>query len=244
MKNLLLFLLVSTVVWAGQDDVYPLEDYNGGGIGYSPIFLILDYSTIGALDRLGSLGLDRNALAYPYVIHGGEGFAHLTGNWLLGGYAGVGKSTISTMDTTGGVNKSIEATLSMLLGAATVEYSLPLFRNIEIATGVMLGIGRASLMINQTPGSPSWDDQFSVVYGTALQSAHATNLSGLFVNLQPYLTVKWQILDRVGLRMSAGFNKGTVAAGQWMLNGHEPISNSPESAFQGVSIRTMLYYGI
>ncbi len=244
MKRFFPILLILVISLAGQDDVYPMEDFSGGGIGYSPIFIFLDYSGIAALDGLTNLGLDQTTFSAPFIVHGGEGFAHMTGNWLLGGYAGVGMSTISTMDTTGGVNKSLEATLSLMLGAATVEYSLPLFRSLEIATGVMLGVGQTTLMVNQSPGSPNWDEQFDVTYGTNLQVAHATSLSGLFVNFQPYLTLKWQILDRVGLRISTGFNKGTVTAGQWVLNGHEPVSNSPESVFQGVAIRTMLYFGI
>ena len=35
----------------------------------------------------------------------------------------------------------------------------------------------------------------------------------LFFNFQPYVAVKWQFLERLGLRISVGFNKGTVRQG-------------------------------
>ena len=45
-----------------------------------------------------------------------------------------------------------------------------------------------------------------------------SDLSGTFFNFQPYVAIKWQLLDRVGLRISAGFNKGTIGQGRWKLN--------------------------
>jgi hypothetical protein len=56
--------------------------------------------------------------------------------------------------------------------------------------------------------------------------------------------VKWQFLERLGLRISVGFNKGTIPAGNWVLNGRTKISDSPASAIQGASFRTMLYIGL
>jgi len=56
--------------------------------------------------------------------------------------------------------------------------------------------------------------------------------------------VKWQFLDRMGLRISVGFNKGTIQAGRWYLNGRVPISDSPKTTIQGVTFRTMLYLGL
>ncbi len=243
MKTLFIVLFAGLTIGFSQDDYYPASDYSGSGIGYSPIFLMLDYSAIGAFDNFSGLGLDQSQFTSPFIIHGGEGFARMANNWRLGGYAGVGSSQISTMDTAA-VNKSVEATFSMMLGAATIEYAIPLFRDFEISTGILMGVGRANILLSQSPGSPDWADQFVIVYGDSITTAHSTNLSGVFFNMQPYLTLKWQILNRVGLRISAGFNRGTIAAGRWRLNNREPVSNSPESAFQGIAIRSMLYFGL
>jgi hypothetical protein len=70
------------------------------------------------------------------------------------------------------------------------------------------------------------------------------DVSATFFNFQPYVAVKWQFLERLGLRISVGFNKGTIQAGKWKLNGNTKISDSPASAIQGASFRTMLYIGL
>ena len=70
------------------------------------------------------------------------------------------------------------------------------------------------------------------------------DVSATFFNFQPYVAVKWQFLERLGLRISVGFNKGTVNAGSWKLNGRTTIDDSPTSALAGVSFRTMLYIGL
>ena len=71
-----------------------------------------------------------------------------------------------------------------------------------------------------------------------------TELSGTFFNFQPYIAIKWQFLDRMGLRISAGYNKGTIGSGKWRLNGHIPINDSPKSALQGITLRTVIYFGL
>jgi len=75
-------------------------------------------------------------------------------------------------------------------------------------------------------------------------STGMTNLSGTFFNFQPYMAVKWQITDRVGLRISIGYNKGVIQAGQWKLNDRFQISDSPKSALSALSFRTMIYFGL
>ena len=71
-----------------------------------------------------------------------------------------------------------------------------------------------------------------------------SDLSGVFFNFQPYVAIKWQLLDRVGLRISAGFNKGTIGQGRWRLNSRSLVADSDEYTLQGVSFRTMLYLGL
>ena len=71
-----------------------------------------------------------------------------------------------------------------------------------------------------------------------------TELSGTFFNFQPYIAIKWQFLDRMGLRISAGYNKGTIGSGKWRLNGHIHNNDSPKSALQGITLRTVIYFGL
>ena len=286
MKNIILFLALNLSILFGQFS-YPAEDFLGGGIGYSPMYIKLD--SIPGASYLTNLGLNPKEFDDPFVIHGGEGFAHVTGRWRIGGYAGMGATTVSTIpdiivfsDTdnddilddgelfkpyTEDFNPSIKAKFSFLLGAASVEYVMPLLQDLELSAGALMGLGRVSMALDQQSGNPRWDKVFTNVYGTmdstgtlyygvdaedyddptilpGVVPGLLRDVSATFFNFQPYVAVKWQFLERLGLRISVGFNKGTVNAGSWKLNGRTTIDDSPTSALAGVSFRTMLYIGL
>ena len=308
MNRCKLIILILPIVIFAQSDLYPVEDYFGGGIGYSPMYMMLD--SIPGASKLKQVGVNPDNFNSPFVVHGGEGFTQIAGRWRLGGYAGIGTSRISNAlsvklavetnsepgiqntiklaqgedlevqpdwseNYTGIFVPTIEAKFTFMIGAATLEYVVPIFRDLEVASGAMFGIGRTVISIDQNTGTPRWDASFSNNFGQiindtlyyaiditgttaqaafdALQgsylpplasSAGMTSISGTFFNFQPYVAVKWQITDRVGLRLSIGYNKGVVRAGQWKLNDRFQISDSPESALSGLTFRTMLYFGL
>ena len=311
MNRYKLIILILPIVISAQSDLYPIEDYYGGGIGYSPMYMILD--SIPGASKLRQVGVNPDNFNSPFVIHGGEGFTQISGRWRLGGYAGIGTSRISnalsvilavetngypgiqdtttiiitdqglpdpiirdsTENYTGIFVPTIEAKFTFMISAVTLEYVVPIFRDLEVASGAMFGIGRTIISIDQNTGTPRWDESFSNNFGQvlndtliytidatgttpqlaidALQGAYLpplasnagmTNLSGTFFNFQPYVAVKWQITDRVGLRLSIGYNKGVIRAGQWQLNDRFQISDSPESSLSGLSFRTMIYFGL
>ena len=286
---------------------YPLEDFLGGGIGYSPMYIKLD-SIPGSSDLMG-LGLNPKNFRDPFVIHGGEGFAHVTGRWRIGGYAGAGGTTISTVpdiiifkdtedeqgnsepngqldwtdennngvwdvgegeefkDYTNFFNPRIEGKFTISIGAASIEYVMPLLQDLELSAGALMGLARAGIAVDQQSGTPRWGTIFNNAYGTMDDTGTLyygvdsdeyedpailpgtipgllRDVSATFFNFQPYVAVKWQFLERLGLRISVGFNKGTIPAGNWVLNGSTKISDSPASSIQGASFRTMLYIGL
>ena len=243
---------------------------------------------------LDSIGFDVDELqTRPLVFYGGEGFAQMIGPWRLGGYAGIGSAQISNVydiqlyknEVGGGVgydpgidtaypfndNLSVKGKLNILLGAMTAEYVFPIYRDLEVMAGALMGLGSYTLSVDQHIGTPKWDDIGKSKYGylsgdsliyvlvdgqadadnirdEGLKLTHVnesmTEISSLFFNFQPYVAVKWQFLDRMGLRMSAGFNRGTIGAGRWRLNGHIPISDSPEGSISGFTVRTVIYFGL
>ena len=174
----------------------------------------------------------------------------------------------AAQDYTEFFSPTIDAKFTISLGAASVEYVLPLLQDLELSGGALLGLARASIAVDQQTGTPKWDNTFSNVYGTfdstgALYYGVDTLISGVipvivpgpvpgllrdvsatFFNFQPYIAMKWQFLERVGLRISVGFNKGTIGNGNWSLNGRTKIGDSPMAAIQGVAFRTMLYIGL
>ncbi len=280
------FIFILSIPLLNAQFSYPAEDFLGGGIGYSPMYIKLD--SIPGASFLTNIGLDPNKFDDPITVHGGEGFAHITGRWRIGGYAGMGGSSVSAIpevmifiDENGNdsvdvnetykmytdeLNPSIKAKFTFLLGAASVEYVMPLLQDLELSSGALLGLGRVGMALEQQSANPKWKQIFSNVYGyqsndTLFYDVSAEeydnpdirpgsvsgvlkDVSAAFFNFQPYVAVKWQFLERLGLRISVGFNKGTVRAGSWKLNGRSQILDSPSSALSGVTFRTMLYIGL
>ena len=295
-KKTISYISISLATLFGQFDLYPVTDFFGGGIGYSPMYIRID--KLPATDLLKNVGLDPSEFNNPFVVHAGEGFAHMTGKWRIGGYAGIGSSSISTVTSVvlyedadgngqfdtgeqnanynGNFDPTIEAKITLSLGAGSIEYVMPIFQDLEISAGALMGLGRLNLSIDQYAANPKWDQMFDFAYGSkawvqnadgsdstltyyyavsntddgepGFNAANApgvmSDLSGTFFNFQPYVAIKWQLLDRVGLRISAGFNKGTIGQGRWKLNSRYLIGDSEEYTLQGVSFRTMLYLGL
>jgi len=290
-KKIITYITFSLTSLYSQFDLYPVTDFFGGGIGYSPMYI--DIEKFPATELLEGLGLDPKEFDSPFVVHGGEGFAHMTGKWRIGSYAGIGSSNISTVtnvqlwqdinndgiiddnekeDYNGNFNPSIEAKITISLGAASIEYVMPVFQDLEISAGAMMGLGRMNLSIDQYAANPKWTEMFDFAYGPnptdstsaevnyyylvdslgqPISGFNAVNapgvmadLSGTFFNFQPYVAVKWQLLDRVRLRISAGFNKGTIGQGRWKLNSRYLIGDSDEYTLSGLTFRTMLYLGL
>ena len=285
MKKIFIYITIPLTISVSQFDLYPVTDFFGGGIGYSPMYISLE--EFPAADRLKALGLNTDNFNNPFVVHGGEGFAHMTGKWRIGGYAGFGSTSTSTVANTlvnignvvqqytGSDAPTIEAKITLSLGAGSVEYVMPIFQDLEISAGAMMGLGRLNLSLEQSSTLTNWnsifgysfgtvtavtDDEGNVTYkytsteGTGTSDDYSfvtengkitlSDLSGTFFNFQPYVAIKWQLLDRVGLRISAGFNKGTIGQGRWKLNGRNFIADSEEYIFRGTSFRTMIYLGL
>lgn len=262
------------------------------------------FDLLGSVGDTAGLGLDTEKFTSPFVINGGEGFSNVTGRWRLGGYAGVGSSFISGKPSiilfldedgdgkyqageedqreydpdpqTGNRAPDIQAKIMILMSGATVEYVFPLLRGLELSTGALMGVGRLSLNITQSSGSPSWDDQFSSIFQINPGGFYAvtdvngdglvdeddldyvelnlfptisiprsmTSRSATFFNVQPYLAVKLQFLDRMGIRLSVGFNLAQVGQGTWKTDDRKPITDSPATNLNSLAVRTMIYFGL
>ena len=144
---------------------------------------------------------------------------------------------------------------------------MPLLQDLELSSGALFGLGRVGLSLEQKSGENiGWGDAFSNVYGEFVDGALyysvdnsfeendpitplpvpglLREVGATFFNFQPYIAVKFQFLERFGLRISVGYNKGTVRQGGWKLNGITEISDSPQSTLEGISFRTMGYIGL
>ena len=303
LKTVLAITLIPFALWA-QDDFYPSEPYYGGGVGFSEMFLFVDVGKLDGFELLGTvtdtagnstgLGFNTADFSSPFVVYGGEGFSQVTGRWRIGGYAGLGNSSIGDRneitlfldENTDGVFDVDEATqtydgdvpdkqvsFTLLISGAIVEYTIPILRGLELNAGALMGLGSVTAKITQSSGGGGWSDQFTDMYSlspdgyyavgdldtsetidtddfalvefeTSATGSSMRSLKGSFFNMQPYAGVKLQFLDRMGLKMTVGYNLGSVQQGKWILNDLEKISDSQATPFNGLAVRAMIYFGL
>ena len=257
-----LALALSPTLHAQRDFSYPSDEYFGGGIGYTPTFMLFNLAEIypfnptgptgsdskdtGLLgsNGLGFLGGSIDKLGSMLVIHGAEGFGNITGNWRVGAYVGLGSKSITRVDSIDADNNvAVDLKLSFMTASASIELVIPLFSNLEIAAGSLFGASRAIIQFAKSEDAdPGWENQYTF---TSIDSNnYAVALSGTFFSFQPYVAVKLQFLDRVGLRVSGGYHVGTLPSNQWTLNGFRKIQATSASNFNALAVRVMLYMGI
>ena len=302
-KSVLTIFSITLILWA-QDDFYPSEPYYGGGVGFSEMFLFMDVGKLEGFELLGTvtdtagnttgLGFNTAGFRSPFVVYGGEGFSQITGRWRIGGYAGLGNSSISdrkeitlfldqnsdglfdideTTQTYDGDVPDRQASFTLLISGVIVEYTIPILRGLELNAGALMGLGSVTAKITQSSGDGGWNDQFTDMYSigpdgyyaigdldtsgvidtddfvlvefeTSVAGSSMKTLKGSFFNMQPYAGVKLQFLDRMGLKMTVGYNLGSVQQGKWILNDLERISDSQATSFNGLAVRAMIYFGL
>lgn len=252
--SIALTLMLITTIRSQESLSYPNEDYLGGGIGYTPTFLQLDIAksypfNIGtdATVLLSDSGLGFSAseiaeLGNLMVIHGAEGFGNVTGHWRVGAYVGLGAKSISRVetDTSTLVRTNVDLKVALMTGNASLEYVIPLFSNLEISAGSLFGFSRAIIQFAETSTAPDWREQFS----GADSSNRSVSLSGTFFSFQPYVAIKLQFLNRAGLRMSGGYQIGTLPANKWTLSDFAKVIAPSAGNFNAPAIRVMFYLGI
>ena len=151
---------------------------------------------------------------------------------------GLGSNSVTRVDSA--TQETVDLKLTLMTGNASIEFVIPLFSNLEIAAGSLFGYSRSIIQFAHTTGSPSWAGQFD---GTDTTNTIVA-LSGTFFSFQPYVAVKLQFLDRAGLRMSAGYQIGTLPANRWSMNDFQKIVAPSAGNFNAVAVRVMLYLGI
>lgn len=245
-------ILALVTALQGQGNLpYPTEEYFGGGIGYTPMFLSINLAEAfpfnakgagvtgtGLLSSMGFSDDEIGNLGNLMVIHGAEGFGNITGRWRIGAYVGLGAKSIARVDTV--TNTRTDLKVSLSTGNISLEVVAPIFSNLEISVGSLFGFSRATIQAASTLDEPDWEKQIQYTDS----SNTSLTLSGRFFSFQPYVAMKLQFLNRAGLRMSAGYQVGTLATDQWRLNGFKRIISPSAGNFNALAVRLMLYIGI
>jgi hypothetical protein len=239
-----LFLVIQgNNLFSSENEKYPEEPFYGGGVGYTTTWLSIKLSqSFSELGSSSGMNMDISNWDGLFFMNGVEGYGHITGRWRIGASIAVGEKTASKLDTS--TNWTGQARISLFFAGSTFEYVVPLFDNLEISTGSMVGLGRASLQIHQDLGTMRFSEIYDRLDEQTTSTFSGSTVTGIYVALEPYIATKYQFLPRAGIRASIGYTLFKISSGKWKINGYKPIPDSPEIKFNSPTIKITLFLGV
>jgi hypothetical protein len=162
-------------------------------------------------------------------LWGGAGAAYimLVPNLRVGGVGMSGsiKSTLVNVST----NVRKEAELRIGYGGVTIEYVVPIFEELDVAGGVMLGTGGIDLVLRQSNGaSDTWQTEQDFL-GNGLATPTPNNvtrtISGKFFVYVPSVYIEYSILGWLAVRGGASY-VGMVAP-SWHVDDNYEVVGVP-----------------
>jgi len=211
--------------------------------GFTPGLIFPDVKPINDfLKGAGAAPLKDNGV----FLWGGSGAAYimLVPNLRLGGVGMSGSIKSTLVNVTTNVRK--DAQLRVGYGGVTIEYVIPVFEQLDVAVGTMLGAGGIDLVLRQSNGlSDTWQsEQDFLRSGLTVPPANnvTRTLSGTFFVYVPSLYVEYSILNWLAVR--GGVSYVGMAAPSWEVDSNYELLGVPgEVSGKGFMVNAGLMLG-
>lgn len=232
-----LFIFAAGGMTKAQETNY-FDSPFGGGVGYNPGWLVP--SIDGLNSKLTSMGipeLGKNGL----FTTGGSGYIYIgfVRNLRIGGMWSGGSTSENTFN--GGFHK--EGIYTISTGAFSVEYTLPIVKDVGISIGALIGGGSQKLEVYQSRFPAVWDDlwkEYSQANGST-QDISRTFTNSFFL-LSPTLNVDIPLYRFLSFRAGVGYlmKFGTG----WKVDNEREVMNTPTDLTKNsFYIQTGIYIG-
>ncbi len=237
MKKIFLSIFLLTVLNSfAQEKTYFDMPFGAGG-GYSPGWFIPKFEKIN--EKISQFGTPQLSSS-GYYLSGGTGFVYIgfIPNLRLGGIAFTGETSEKGIKD----GYSREVKYSNSFGGFTIEYTLPVIKNVGVSIGAIIGGGETKLEIFRNKNTYSWDN----LWGEISDSTSSGNMSRLLKNdyilIAPTLNFDIPIYRFFGLRIGAGYS--FALGNDWKADNELEIFNVPEEiAPSGFFFQSGLFIG-
>lgn len=207
----------------------------GGGIGYTPVFIFPDFSSLNAkLNTIGFPKIESKAL----FASGGAGYIYfLLENVRIGAFGYTGST--SETNSLNGFNNEAQFKIANL--GFSIEYTLPYFDGFGVSVGALIGGGSVEIDMYKNQGNYTWDGLFSEVQNGS-QNINK-RLTNSFFSLTPTLNVDIPLNRFLFFRAGAGYQ---YAIGKdWKVDNDLSISNVPSNLNgSGFYLQTGIFIGL
>jgi len=235
---LVIMLLIAGSSAATAQETNYFDSPFGGGIGYNPGWMLP--SIEGLNSKLTSIGIPELGKNGMFTT-GGSGYIYIgfVRNLRIGGMWSGGSTSQTVFN--GGFNK--EAIYTINTGAFSIEYTLPIIKDVGISVGALIGGGSQNLEVYQSRYPAGWDDiwkEFSATGGSTQDISR--KFTNSFFLLSPTLNVDFPIYRFLSFRAGAGYLMKFGTA--WTVDNDREVKNTPSDLSKNsFYIQTGIYIG-
>ena len=219
-KFLILAIIISfTAINFPQQQKKYFDAPFGGGVGYVPAWYIPNLDPVNV--ELKSIGMPELSTG-GFYSSGGAGFIYLGFiKFLRVGGMGYGGSVASSQNVDG-INR--EVVYSLGGGGITVEYTLPIIKDIALSVGAIIGAGTLKIQLYRNSGNFNWQGTWEE-FDSDENTSFSRTLENSYWMFTPTVNLDFPfnrfILVRLGVGYQLAFND------DWTADNEQELKNVP-----------------
>jgi hypothetical protein len=240
MKKILLFLIATmfvTNIFAQDEEEYVgnISKFGAAG-GFTATWLMPNFDELNS--KVKMLGLEEFSKS-GMVTWGGAGYAYIM-FWNNIRFGGMGYGGLTSTDgIINGYRTQVDYTVGM--GGFTVEYTLPVVKDIAVSIGCVIGGGSAQIDIYKNKGDFTWGDVWSDIQAVNSKSEYK-KITKSFFTITPTVNIDIPLNRFIAFRLGAGYQ--TDLSGEWKIDNEQTLFNVPSKLnANAFYVQTGLFFG-
>ncbi|RKY95785.1 MAG: hypothetical protein DRQ13_06630 [Ignavibacteriae bacterium] len=215
--TLLIVLFLSITIYSQQNKYFDAPF--GGGLGYVPGWYIPNLDPVNS--EMGTIGMPELSTS-GFYSSGIAGFIYIgfVKHLRVGGM-GFSGSTSSTQEVG---NENREVVYKLGGGGLTIEYTLPIVKDIGISVGATIGAGTMTVNVFSNNGDFNWENIWQNLEN-ADSSSMNTVMDNSFWMFTPTLNLDWPVSRFVVLRLGVGYQ--LTFGDKWTADNNQPLQGVP-----------------
>jgi hypothetical protein len=236
-KSAILFILIIFITSGiSQEKKKYFDAPFGGGVGYVPAWYIPNIDPINV--NLKAIGIPELSTG-GFYSSGGAGFIYLGFiKHLRVGGMGFGGS-FSTSHVIG--DNNMEVIYNLGGGGLTVEYTLPIIKDIALSVGAIIGAGTLSIELYSNSGNFTWEGTWAD-FNSGNNESFRQTMKNSYWSFTPTVNLDLPLNRFIVMRLGAGYQLAFI--NDWTADNDRELKNVPSDLNSNAFfIQSGLYIG-